>query len=161
MRFTIKLKLAMTLSVIVLLTGVMAWLGISNLGSLHHAISDVIAGPAKLVQMSGTIEGNVLRIVRAEKNMLLAHGPDEIGKFDTEIGQLRTQLMGRVEKLQALARGDAKQKAAALADSDTAVVRGAGQDSGSLLPTMAWSRPRSSRPARFGELVTQVNAILG
>jgi methyl-accepting chemotaxis protein len=159
MRLTIKLKLATTLSVIIILTGIMAWLGISNLNSLHQAISDVIAGPARQVQMAGAIEGNVLRIVRAEKNMLLAHAPDEIAKFDTEIGLLRTQLMGRIEKLQALARGEAKQKTTTLAGPIQQWV--VEQDKIRQLATgNGMEQAQKLSAGRVRELVSQVNAVL-
>jgi methyl-accepting chemotaxis protein len=159
MRFTIKLKLAATLSVIILLTGVMAWLGISNLGSLNRAISDVISGPAKLVQMSGATESNVLRIVRAEKNMLLADTPDEIAKLNAEITQLRTQLLGRVEKLQAVARGEIKQKVATLAgpiqqwSAEQDKIR-------QLAVNNGMEQAQKLSAGRVRDLVTQVNAIL-
>ncbi len=115
MRLTIKLKLAVTFLVIICLTGGMAWIGVTKLNTLNNAISDVIAGPAKQVQMAGAIESNMLRIVRAEKNLLLADTPDEIAKLDADILQLRTQLGGRIEKLQALARGEVKQQIAGFA----------------------------------------------
>jgi methyl-accepting chemotaxis protein len=159
MRLTIKLKLATTLSVIILLTGIMAWLGISDLNALNRAISDVIAGPAKQVQMSGAIESNVLRIVRAEKNMLLADTPDEIAKLSADIGQLRTQLLGRLEKLQALARGEIKQKVVTL--SGPIQQWTVEQDKiRQLATTNNMQQAEKLSSGRVAELVSQVNAIL-
>src|SRR5581483_11688967 len=57
-------------------------------------------------------ESNVLRIVRAEKNMLLAETPEDISKFDTELGQLRAQLLARFEKWNTFATPEGKQKLA-------------------------------------------------
>src|SRR5262249_38231157 len=65
------------------------------------------------VQQAKDLEANVLRIVRAEKNMLLTENVEQAKPFDAEIATLRGQLTTRFDKLQAIATGEGKQKIAA------------------------------------------------
>jgi methyl-accepting chemotaxis protein len=110
MRATIKLKLAVTFAVIIALAATMAWLGISSLGTLNTSLDNLVNGNARRLQAAVESESNVLRIVRAEKNMLLAEKPEQITAFDTEIGTLRTQLLSRLDKWQGFASAEGKQK---------------------------------------------------
>src|ERR1700737_2788475 len=110
MRATIKLKLAVTFAVIISLSATMAWLGISSLGTLNTSLDNLVNGNARRLQTAVESESNVLRIVRAEKNMLLAEKPEQISAFDTEIGQLRAQLLARLEKWNSYASAEGKQK---------------------------------------------------
>src|SRR5258708_1157355 len=103
MRATIKLKLPVTFTVIIPLVAVMAWLGINSLSSVNAMMDGLIHGAAVQVQQAKDIESNVLRIVRAEKNMLLTDNVEQAGVIDSEIATLRGQLVTRVEKLQAIA----------------------------------------------------------
>jgi methyl-accepting chemotaxis protein len=112
MRATIKLKLAVTFAVIIALSATMAWLGISSLGTLNTSLDNLVNGNARRLQAAVESESNVLRIVRAEKNMLLAEKPEQITAFDAEIGTLRTQLLGRLDRWQGFASAEGKQKLA-------------------------------------------------
>jgi len=69
MRATIKAKLAATFAAVILLLAVVIGVGISKMGTLNTAISDVIAGPAKSLDIALTIDGEAGRVVRNEKNM--------------------------------------------------------------------------------------------
>src|SRR5882724_7584740 len=106
MRATIKLKLTITFAVIIALAATMAWLGISNLGTLNASLDNLVNGAARRLQTAVEAESNVLRIVRAEKNMLLAEKPEQINAFDAEIGKLRTQLVAHLEKWQGFASAE-------------------------------------------------------
>jgi methyl-accepting chemotaxis protein len=112
MRATIKLKLTATFAVIIALCAAMAWLGISNLGALNTSLDNLVNGNARRLQAAVESESNVLRIVRAEKNMILSETPDQIAKFDAEIAQLRTQLLARLDKWNGFATAEGKQKLA-------------------------------------------------
>src|SRR5215475_7435723 len=110
MRATIKLKLAVTFTVIIALVGVMAWLGISSLSTVNGMMDALIHGQVVQVQQAKDLEANVLRIVRAEKNLLLTENVEQAKPFDAEIATLRGQLTNRFDKLQAIATGEGKQK---------------------------------------------------
>jgi methyl-accepting chemotaxis protein len=114
MRATIKLKLAITFTVIIALVGAMAWLGINSLGSLNTSMDDMIKGPVQRVQKAGELETDLLTIVRAEKNMIMADTPEAIGRYDAEITKERTQFLAHLDKLQAIASAEGKQKLATM-----------------------------------------------
>jgi len=114
MRATIKLKLALTFTLIILLCATMAWLGISSLATLNASMDDLVQGPVQRVEVAGELSRDLLLIVRAEKNMVMADTPEQTGRFDAEIAQLRTQFLARLEKLQSIASPEGKKKLAAM-----------------------------------------------
>ncbi len=75
MRFTIKTKLALTFTVLTLLSCVMAGLAIINLSSLNAQIDEIVNGPSAQVQNADDIEINSLYMIRAEKNLILILPP--------------------------------------------------------------------------------------
>jgi methyl-accepting chemotaxis protein len=159
MRATIKLKLALTFAVIILLSGSMAWFGISSLGSLNTAMDSMANGAARRLQVAQESESNILRIVRAEKNMLLAERPEQINAFDTEIGQLRTQLMARLEKWQSFATVEGKQKLSVIGTSVQQWI--AAQDKiRDLARRNNLAEARELSQGRVRELVTETNKHL-
>jgi methyl-accepting chemotaxis protein len=114
MRITIKLKLATTFAVIVFLAMVMAWLGTSNLASLDASLNDLIRGPAQRQRLVGEVDSAALRIVRAEKNLIMADTPEQVARFDGELSTERAQFTGLVDKLQNIASAEGKKKLATL-----------------------------------------------
>jgi methyl-accepting chemotaxis protein len=114
MRATIKLKLALTFAVIILLAAAMAGLGISSLASLNTSMDDLIKGPVRRVQMAGDLNTQLLMIVRAEKNMIMATAADSIGRYDAEILKERAEFLTRVDKLTSIASAEGKQKLATM-----------------------------------------------
>ena len=89
MRVTIKLKLAITFIVIVGLAAAMAGLAVSSLGNINASMDDMLKGPVQRVQMAGELQTNLLLIVRAEKNMILADAPEMIRRYDEEVTKER------------------------------------------------------------------------
>jgi methyl-accepting chemotaxis protein len=159
MRATIKLKLAITFTVIIALVGVMAWLGINSLSSVNAMMDGLIHGAVVQVQRAKDLESNVLRIVRAEKNMLLTDSPEQAAPFDTEIGTLRSQLVARLDKLQAIASGEGKQKLTAAAA--TMQQWFPAQDKiRDLAKRNGFTEGRDLSKGRVRELVTEVNKNL-
>jgi methyl-accepting chemotaxis protein len=89
MRFTIKLKLGMVFSFIVLLTCAMATLSIYNLSSLNSDISVMVAGPVANLRDAGALSNTVLLSIRAEKNAIINTDATKIAGFINEISQQR------------------------------------------------------------------------
>jgi methyl-accepting chemotaxis protein len=114
MRATIKLKLALTFAVIIVLAGAMAWLGISSLGSLNTAMDNLIHGPMTRVRMADGLEKRLLLIIRAEKNLIMAEKPEDIQKFDAEVVKERGEFLVELEKLQSIASPEGKKRIAEL-----------------------------------------------
>ncbi|MBB4954823.1 methyl-accepting chemotaxis protein [Agrobacterium vitis] len=89
MRFTIKLKLTLAFTLIILMSGAMATLAIMNLSSLNSAISDIIAGPATNLRNSSDLSDAVLYSVRDEKNAIINTDPSKISEYVEGVMQRR------------------------------------------------------------------------
>ncbi|MBB3446019.1 methyl-accepting chemotaxis protein [Rhizobium sp. BK379] len=92
MRFTIKLKLSLVFSFIVLLTCAMAGLSIYNLSSLNDDISVMVAGPVANLRDSGDLSDAVMRSIRSEKDAIINTDPTKITGYVDEISQSRDQI---------------------------------------------------------------------
>jgi methyl-accepting chemotaxis protein len=103
MRFTIKLKLALTFAVVILLSGATAWLGISNMAALDATLTRLVEGPVKRLEISQRTSLDLMRVVRNEKNLTLTFNKDEIGRFDAEVTKPRQNLMAEMEAAEASA----------------------------------------------------------
>ncbi len=114
MRVPIKLKLAANFTILTALAGVVAWLGISSLGSLNASLGDLIQGSVMRLQAADDLKVAILDIIPFEKNMLMATSPDEIRAYEEELAKRRTVFLKRFESLQNIATNDVRQKLAAL-----------------------------------------------
>ena len=114
MRITIKLKLALAFATIIILSTLTATLGISSLGTLNGSFQTMVQGPVQRLQIAEELYADLLLVVRAEKNMVLAKTPVDIANYDNEIGQLRQELIARLDKGEAIASVEGKPKWAAI-----------------------------------------------
>ena len=114
MRATIKLKLALTFAVIVLLAGGMAWIGVNGLGSLNTTLDNMVKGPMARVELADQLEKAMLRTIRAEKNMIMAETPEQVRTYDGNLIKERTNLVSMIERFQSIASTEGRQKLAAL-----------------------------------------------
>src|ERR1700738_1260772 len=103
MRVTIKLKLALTFVVIIVLSGVTAWLGISNLGSINDRLKELVDGPVKRLERSQKISIELLRLVRNEKNLSMLANKDDVARFEADVTKPRQKLAGDMEAAEAAA----------------------------------------------------------
>ncbi|MCV3764683.1 methyl-accepting chemotaxis protein [Rhizobium sp. TRM95796] len=92
MRFTIKAKLATAFSLVILLTGVMAFMAIVNLSSLNTAITDIIQGPAANLRNSSDLSDAVLYSIRAEKNAIINTDPAKIQGYVADVKERRAAI---------------------------------------------------------------------
>ena len=114
MRLPIKLKLAANFTILTALAGIVAWLGISRLGSLNTTLGELIQGSVTRIQAADDLKLAVLDIIPYEKNMLMATSPDEIRAYEEELTKHRTAFLKRFESLQNIATNEVRQKMAAL-----------------------------------------------
>ena len=84
MRLSIKLKLALSFGVVILLSGLMAVLGIASLASLDDTLEQLIRGPVQRLDLVQSMHSDLLLLVRAEKNLLLADSARDIASFANE-----------------------------------------------------------------------------
>ncbi len=92
MRFTIKLKLAATFAVLIAMMGVVVFVGVSRMAVLNTAITNLIQGPAARLQLAQNIDGEVSRLIRAEKNMALTDDLELTRRFDNQSSELETSI---------------------------------------------------------------------
>src|SRR6185295_11408852 len=91
MRATIKLKLGITFLVVILLSAVSAAFAISGLGSLRDSVDELVDGAAQEVSLSQDAAINLLALVRAEKNLIMADSPSQAQQYDDQIQKLRQE----------------------------------------------------------------------
>jgi methyl-accepting chemotaxis protein len=103
MRLTIKTKLAAAFGGIILLTAGSAAVGISQLAAFNDQMEDAMEGPVERVQIARDLFNNMLMVVRAEKNLLLADGPEAMAQIDRQILEQRAQVQAAREQLYRLA----------------------------------------------------------
>ncbi|WP_244483881.1 methyl-accepting chemotaxis protein, partial [Devosia sp. Leaf64] len=81
MRFTIKLKLGLAFTAVILVSGAMAAFSISNLSSLNGAITQIVQGPAANLKDSNDLANAVLMAIRAEKNVIMNSDATQIQSY--------------------------------------------------------------------------------
>ncbi|HUI95539.1 MAG TPA: methyl-accepting chemotaxis protein [Xanthobacteraceae bacterium] len=99
MRFTVKLKLGLAFGLITVLAGAMAWLSLQGLARVDAALEDIVNGQAVKQDLAQDLTINLLRIVRAEKNMVLADTAEQAERFDAEIVTLRRDFLATRDKV--------------------------------------------------------------
>ncbi len=87
MRATIKVKLASTFAIVLLLLAVVVGVGVSKINSLNVMIGQIIDGPAQRIKLSLIADGDVGRAIRAEKNMLMSQDPAQKRILDGSFAQ--------------------------------------------------------------------------
>ena len=103
MRITIKLKLAFAFTTIVVLSAATAIYAITSLSSLNVTVHEMVSGPVQRLQWAQDEHVDLLRLIRAEKNMILAASPEEVDKYEQESLQWRKHFGEIFEKINAIA----------------------------------------------------------
>jgi methyl-accepting chemotaxis protein len=103
MRFTIKLKLSLAFTALTALACLMAVLGITSLGTVNAGMDSVLHGPALRAQMEEDLQTELLRLSRAEKDLILTANPQDADRADAEILRVRQGLIAKRDKLDAIA----------------------------------------------------------
>ncbi|MDR3737769.1 MAG: methyl-accepting chemotaxis protein, partial [Terracidiphilus sp.] len=115
MRITVKLKLGLAFATIIVLSGITAWLGVSNLSSLNETMESTLAGPVERLQLAQTLNIDLLMAIRAEENLLLAgSNTDDRARYDSEILRQREVFATHLDKLETLASEEGKKLLATL-----------------------------------------------
>ena len=92
MRATIKLKLAATFAVLVVMMLGVVLISIVRMNELNTAISEVIADPAAQLDTALSIDADSGRVVRNEKNMATTTDLAETQKFSDRMVELRAKV---------------------------------------------------------------------
>ncbi|MDH6269264.1 methyl-accepting chemotaxis protein [Rhizobium sp. SG_E_25_P2] len=103
MRFTIKSKLAVAFSAIVVMVAAMAILSINNLSSLNTAITDMVKGPVSGLSESKSLADAIADGIRAEKNAIMNLDPKAIEGYRSQLVESRKQAETALSGLEAQA----------------------------------------------------------
>ncbi len=103
MRFTIKLKLGVVFAVILALSSVTAWLGISNLASLNDQVAVLVDGPVTRLDRAQTLSIDLWRLVRSEKNISLLANQEGLARYEDQVARPRRELLVRIDAGEAAA----------------------------------------------------------
>jgi methyl-accepting chemotaxis protein len=98
MRFTVKLKLALSFAGIILISVGAATLGITSLASLDRILEDLLQGPVQRGERTLTLDSDFLLILRAEKNVILSDNKEQQAKYEAELAQARQDFMALLDK---------------------------------------------------------------
>jgi len=91
MRATIKLKLGVTFTLIICLLLAVVGVGVTKMSVLNEAITEVIAGPAKRLEIAVRVNERISKVLRFEKNMALTEDEELTQKFDAEVLKARNE----------------------------------------------------------------------
>jgi methyl-accepting chemotaxis protein len=108
MRMTVKLKLALAFATVIILSAMTAWLGISNLSSLNARLEWVLQRPAQRIVEALRLSAELVEVVRAERDLILAPTKPQADGFEAELGRLRSDFIGRVNNIEASAAAENK-----------------------------------------------------
>src|ERR1700712_5840371 len=110
MRLTIKLKLGLTFAAIVALSVATAIFALVSLRSLNTTMENMVKGPVQGLQWSEELFIDLIQVVRADKNMILANTPEQIDKYDRENLASRQHFGGLFNKIQVIVSVEEKPK---------------------------------------------------
>ncbi len=114
MRASIKLKLAATFTILTALAATVAWLGISSLGSLNTTLLELLNGPVVRLQRADDLRLAIMNIAPAEKNMIMATTPEEVGRIAAELAKRRNVFLKKFEAMQDIATDAVREKLVAV-----------------------------------------------
>ncbi|KTW10343.1 chemotaxis protein [Sphingomonas sanguinis] len=92
MRATIKMKLAASYAVIIVLMLAVVGVGVTKMSALNEAITEVIAGPSKRLEIALRVNERMNKTLRFEKNMALTEDEGLTQKFDAENMKARNEV---------------------------------------------------------------------
>jgi methyl-accepting chemotaxis protein len=89
MRFTIKLKLGLAFGLIILMLVGATGYGIASLGGMNTTMMGLISGPVARMKLAQDVRGELLQIVRSEKNIIIETNPEKMKFYDEELSKDR------------------------------------------------------------------------
>ncbi len=110
MRLTIRLELALSFAAVILLSAIMAVVGIASLASLDGStLEQIVHGPVQRLDLIQSIYADLLLQIRAEKNLLLADSAQDIATYGQEEQERGRQLQQHMAKHNSVATDEGKQ----------------------------------------------------
>jgi methyl-accepting chemotaxis protein len=98
MRATIKLKMGATFAVLIAILLAMGAVAVTKMSGLSATTSEVIAGPVARLTRIRSIAIEVNRLIRREKNEILAGTPEDTKKFDLQAIETSAKIKQMVDE---------------------------------------------------------------
>jgi len=114
MRFSIKLKLALAFSVIILLLVGATGYGVASLAGMNATMTDLISGPVARMHLAGDVRAQMLEIIRSEKNIIIETDPVKMRVFDAQLTQERIDFEALLDQGDQISSAEGKAKYAQL-----------------------------------------------
>ncbi len=114
MRLTVKVKLATAFGVVIVLSGIAAAVALDGITQLNGQVEMLADVASQRVKLGPMLEVATLRVIRAEKNMILDSTDEGTARFDREILTRRDDVRAIRDRLAAIASEEGKRKVEAL-----------------------------------------------
>ena len=101
MRFSVKLKLTLSFSLVIALLALATGLGISNLSSLNDTMNRMVRGPLEHEKLAHEMETRFIDTIRMEKNLILATSSEQMAQIDSGLMASRQTLQHSVDTYRA------------------------------------------------------------
>ncbi|MBI1209203.1 MAG: HAMP domain-containing protein, partial [Azospirillum sp.] len=92
MRFTIKARLAAAFATILLLTGIIAYIGITNLAAENSRFNGVLTGPTERQRLALELSNEIAMLARLEKNAILETDAQRIQVYVDNLKKVRSTI---------------------------------------------------------------------
>jgi methyl-accepting chemotaxis protein len=97
------MKLGLAFATVILLSAMIAGLGVTSLASLNTTMDDVLSMPVERARLAQEMNLDLVLAVRAEKNLLLeSANSDAKARYDAELLQQRAALSAALDRVEAL-----------------------------------------------------------
>jgi len=114
MRLTIKLKLALAFGLIILMLLSATGYGVASLGSMNLAMTTLISGPVARMKLAQDVRGELLQIIRSEKNIIIETNPEKMKVYDEDLTKRRAAFDGLLDQGDKISTAAGKEKYAEL-----------------------------------------------
>ena len=108
MRLTIKLKLGLAFGAVIVLSAIMAAVGIAGLASLDGTMHSVLTGDVIRAELAERVHSAILALSRAEKNLLLTDSDQDRIQFTQDLLRQRPAVTTTSNQLAAISFAEGK-----------------------------------------------------
>ncbi len=108
MKLTIKVKLILGFSCLIVLMAIISFLSLDKLSSQNDRLDSIVDISAEKIKLASRINQGVLTITRAEKNIILADTQEKMDKFAEFSDQTQKEMEDRIKNLENLVDGEGK-----------------------------------------------------
>ncbi|MCR6630958.1 MAG: MCP four helix bundle domain-containing protein [Magnetospirillum sp.] len=110
MRLSVKLKLALSFGLVLVLSAIAAWIGVDSLNQLDRNAQALVNGPVKRSALVQDIDSKFMASVTAEKNMILESTDAGMDRYEKEMLSLRDDLRGLRDQYRSLASEEGRRR---------------------------------------------------